>query len=108
LLRLLPTHLVNCLEYRHDPGMGEDIVYGRRGHAAGVCAPLWLAMGALVVLALPVHDRVIAGGSLLAAFTALAFLGARRCTSPATATMVWWSPLLPVVVSLYLLALVLF
>jgi len=69
---------------------------------------LWLAMGALVILALPVHYWVIAGGTLLAAFTALAFLAARRCTNPGTATMVRCSPLLPVVVSLYLLAVVVF
>jgi uncharacterized membrane protein len=69
---------------------------------------LWLAMGVLVILTLPVHYWVIAGGTLLAAFTVLAFLAARRCTNPATATMVRWSPLLPMMVSLYLLALVLF
>lgn len=65
---------------------------------------LWLAAGALIILALPVHYWVLAGGILLAAFTVLALVAARRCSNRSTATMVRWSPLLPGLVSAYLLA----
>lgn len=65
---------------------------------------LWLAAGALIILALPVHYWVLAGGILLAAFTVLALVAGRRCANRSTATMVRWSPLLPGLVSVYLLA----
>lgn len=65
---------------------------------------LWLAVGALIILTLPVHYWVLAGGTLLAAFAVLALVAARRCSNRSTATMVRWSPLLPGLVSAYLLA----
>ena len=65
---------------------------------------LWLAVGALIILTLPVHYWVLAGGILLTAFAVLALVAARRCSNRSTATMVRWSPLLPGLVSAYLLA----
>lgn len=68
---------------------------------------LWLAAGAVVILTLPVQYWAAAAGVLLVAFTVLALAAARRCPNRSTATMIRWSPLLPGLVSAYLLVLAL-
>lgn len=64
---------------------------------------VWLASGTMILATVPVEHWVFAGGILLAGLTALAWVAARRCTNVSTATMVRWSPLLPGLVSVYLL-----
>lgn len=65
---------------------------------------VWLATVMLVVAVFPVSAWAAVGVAAVLLLAAAAFWLARRCATPALRQALWWSPVLPVLVCLYLAA----
>lgn len=81
-----------------------------RGAAAAVGLAggylVWLATVMLVVAVFPVRAWAAVGVAAVLLLAAAAFWLARRCATPALRQVLWCSPVVPVLVCLYLTAVV--